>query len=260
MAAGICNLSMIPVRKEASHQSEMVSQLLFGESYTILETQNDWARICMNYDGYEGFISSGQLKPIEDEEFNKLLLNDKNFTLDVVQVVYNTSRNFTQGIFIGSSLPQVENETFSLAGEIYLIKGLLSKNIPEGTTREMIIEENIRKFIQAPYLWGGRTPFGIDCSGLVQIIYKLCGIKLPRDASEQSKLGETIYFINDAKPGDLMFFDNQEQQITHTGIYLGNNQIVHSSGWVKIDDVDTTGIFNKDKQIYTHNLRVIKRV
>jgi len=260
MQSGICNLSMMPLRKEPSHKSEMISQLLFGDVYKVLEFKGDWAEICMAYDGYIGYISTRQIEFISDDEYELMNSNDMNATTDIVQVVYNKTKNITQGIFIGSSLPEIKDEIYTLAGDTYLFRGNLTSNISYNNDRETIIEENIRKFIHAPYLWGGRAPFGIDCSGFVQIIYKLCGIKLTRDAGQQSKLGEPVHLFNDAVPGDLMFFDNEEQIITHTGIYLGNNKIVHASGMVRIDHVDSKGIFDNNRQLYTHNMKMIRKI
>jgi len=122
MQSGVCNLSMIPVRKEPSHRSEMVSQLLFGDLYLIPEVNNDWAEICMEYDGYKGFISTGQMVCISNDDYEMLMNYRLNTITDIVQVIYNKTKNITQGIFIGSSIPDVRDEIFTLAVDVYLFR------------------------------------------------------------------------------------------------------------------------------------------
>ena len=114
-------------------------------------------------------------------------------------------------------------------------------------------------YLNAPYLWGGKTPFGIDCSGFTQMVYKLNGYSLLRDASQQATQGEALSFIEESEAGDLAFFDNDEGVITHVGIIMEDNYIIHSSGKVRIDRLDHLGIFNPDTQRHTHKLRVIKK-
>jgi cell wall-associated NlpC family hydrolase len=129
---------------------------------------------------------------------------------------------------------------------------------------EGTILENISKiavnYINSPYLWGGRSPYGVDCSGLVQVVFKSIGYKLPRDASQQVKEGTTVDFVNLTQAGDLAFFDNEDGNITHVGIVLPNGEIIHSSGFVRIDKLDQQGIFCVKTQTYSHKLRIIKRV
>ena len=115
-------------------------------------------------------------------------------------------------------------------------------------------------YLNSPYLWGGRSPFGIDCSGFTQMVFKLNGIKLPRDAYEQAEIGKTLNFIEETQKGDLAFFDNEEGKIIHTGIIIDKNKIIHSSGKVRIDNLDHYGIFNAETGKYSHNLRLIKKV
>ncbi|NTW32657.1 MAG: C40 family peptidase, partial [Bacteroidetes bacterium] len=122
------------------------------------------------------------------------------------------------------------------------------------------IVENAYMYLDAPYLWGGRSPFGIDCSGFVQMVYKLIGIRLPRDASQQASQGTTINFLSEAVPGDIAFFDNEDGIIVHTGIIINNGQIIHASGRVRIDNLDHEGIFQVKTKKYTHKLRLIKRI
>lgn len=260
MDYGVCHLSIIPVRKEPSHRSEMLTQLLFGETYTIQEMKGEWAAVTVAYDSYSGWISNAQLQEVGEQEFRELTEQCMHISAEMVQIIYNSTRNITQGIFIGSTIPPLNEERFILAGDDYRCHGNLREGASNQGARFTVIEENIKKFIYAPYLWGGRSPFGIDCSGFVQVMFKIGGVQLPRDARQQAEIGEMIYFINDAVPGDLLFFDNEDGLITHTGIYLGSNKIAHASGMVRIDEVDTTGIFNKEWKKYTHKLRMIKRI
>ena len=115
-------------------------------------------------------------------------------------------------------------------------------------------------FLNAPYLWGGKTPLGIDCSGFTQLVYKINGVKLKRDASDQALQGQTLSFIEESEPGDLAFFDDSEGNITHVGLLLENHRIIHASGMVRIDKIDQSGIFNIETQSHSHKLRFIKKM
>jgi len=253
---GICNLSVIPVRKEASDTSEMVTQLLFGEHFEILERKDPWRKVRIALDGYEGWIDSKQMIGISDDEAKTLSQSTPNVTLDLVQIViYNQTQMIP--VVSGSTLPRYTNKKFKIGETEYAFDGTVrSTSLPD---KKMIIE-NAFMYLNSPYLWGGRSPFGVDCSGFTQLVYKLCGIKLKRDAWQQAEQGTTINSLDEAMPGDLAFFNNNDGKITHVGILLPQHKIIHASGKVRVDKIDPQGIFNEEKNNYTHNLRLIKRM
>lgn len=255
---GICNLSIVPCRKEPSDRSEMVTQLLFGDTFEITETQGSWCHIKTSYDNYECWIDKKQFLSIAPETF-ELLNNDQMIcSNEFVQIIQhkNTSQLFP--IVIGSSLPNYDNGECSLENNIYNFDGETTKGILPKNKNGII--DTALQYMNAPYLWGGKTPFGIDCSGFSQMVYKLNGIKLKRDAYQQAEQGETLSFVEEAEPGDLAFFDNEEGRIVHVGIVMDNHKIIHAAGKVRIDGFDHHGIFNNDKKDYSHQLRLLKRI
>lgn len=253
MKYGICNLSIVPMRLDPTDKSEMTNQLLFGEQYQILEERRKFSKICLSHDKYEGWICNKQVVQVDKNYYRSLLNDDKNYTKDILDTVKS---DVVQPVIIGSVLPKIDDSRFMLNNVRYHFTGLIS---PDSKDKNMIIE-NSMIYLNAPYLWGGRTPFGIDCSGFTQMVYRLQGIDLPRDAHQQSKIGTTLSCIEKSESGDLAFFDNNDGKIIHVGIVIENNQIIHSSGKVRIDRIDGQGIFNDEKGTYTHNLRLIKRM
>ncbi len=254
---GYCAGTMIPVRSEPSNRSELSTQLLFGEAYSCYESRSGWVRIITAFDNYEGWIDEKQIKILSEEEFQS-----SKQAAGVSHEVFFPMNHDTQSesfyIPMGSTLPGIRDHYFNIGKHAYQFSGAY---LPPGEKldRPGLIEQS-RKYLNVPYLWGGRTHHGIDCSGLAQITYKMAGYQIPRDSSIQAGHGSIVNFLSEAREGDLVFFDNEEGEITHVGILLPDNQIIHSSGKVRIDKIDHQGIFNIDLNEYTHKLRVIKRI
>ena len=253
MKYGLSNLSIIPMRAEATDLSEMVNQILFGEQYKIIESRKKFSKIRLSHDKYEGWICNKQLLEIEKEDYDTLLSSEKNYTTDVLDIIKSDS---FQTIVMGSILPKIQDSIFRFNNTDYTFEGLTTN----GKQEKGMLIPNAMMYLNSPYLWGGRTPFGIDCSGLPQMVYRLNGIDLPRDADEQAEVGTTLSFVEESEPGDLAFFDDAEGKIVHVGIILENNHIIHASGKVRIDRIDQQGIFNTDLGNHTHKLRLIKQV
>ena len=249
----ICNLAIIPLRAETSDRSEIVSQVLFGEHFEILETYNQWSKIRLQYDDYEGWVDSKQYQIISEKSFKELSKDAIILNSDLVEYVSNPS-NILLPIPLGASLSFLHHSEINI--ENFEFEGMRANGIkPKSDFITCAF-----MYLNAPYLWGGKTPFGIDCSGFTQMVYKLNGYKLLRDASQQSTQGEALSFIEESEPGDLAFFDNEEGKIIHVGIIMENNYIIHASGKVRIDRLDHLGIYNAELNRHTHRLRVIKKI
>jgi hypothetical protein len=214
------------MRKEQSDRSEMINQLLYGEEVEIISEIGNWYFVRLKFDGYEGFVEKQLIGSSENT-------NIWNYHILAHQIV-----DLAEGTL---TLP-------------------MGAQSPHGSEATLGLDWSINQFLGVPYLWGGKTTFGTDCSGFVQTAFRVIGINLPRDAYQQVEIGKTIHFSNEAKAGDLAFFANSLGKIIHVGICLGNNEIVHASGWVKIDLLDQQGIFNRETQQYSHQLATIKRI
>jgi cell wall-associated NlpC family hydrolase len=258
MQYGICLLSVVPCRKEASSTSEMVTQLLFGEHYSVLELTENWVRIKIAFDNYECWINIKQHHRITESNFNQLQKQKPVYSSELIQVISDTKTNTDFPICIGSVFPFYSNNNITFEDQSFLFEG----NIVDGSEKRVAqqIISTAFLFLNAPYLWGGKNPLGIDCSGFTQLVYKLNGYKLPRDAYQQVELGSPLNFVEEAEAGDLAFFDNEEGKIVHVGILLDHERIIHASGSVRIDKFDHYGIFNTDTKKYSHTLRVIKKI
>lgn len=248
MQYGVCNLGIIPIRLEPTDTSEMVTQALYGDFFKVLEQRKKWSRIRFAYDKYEGWIDNKQYLEIEEEQYQILSQSDINLSKDLIQFVSDEA-NSIYPIPLGSDLNCLDllNQKFE------------GNKIIEKSDKSNIIDTSFL-YLNTPYLWGGKTPFGIDCSGFTQMVYKLNGYHLLRDASQQATQGVALSFIEESEPGDLAFFDNADGDIVHVGIIMEDNYIIHAHGKVRIDRLDHSGIYNIDKNTHTHRLRVIKKI
>ena len=237
MDNGICIVTVAPIRSENSDKAEIVTQMLFGESADILEVNKNWTKIKMHYDGYQGWMDTKQIKAVSEAELAQR--KTTVITEDFSSVMMKDGKTL---LSMGSEV------------EFPAVSSRRSHDLRES------IALTAKEFINIPYLWGGKSFFGVDCSGFTQLVFKVNNVKLPRDAYQQAEVGEDLTFVEEAKPGDLAFFENSEGRIIHVGIMLENQKIIHASGKVRIDTLDSTGIFNQELNKHTHKLRFLKSV
>ena len=248
MQYGLCYLSVVALRSEASDSSELVSQVIYGEHFKVLEHRKSWSRIRLGFDNYEGWIDNKQFQFIEELDYKHLHKSPPSMAMDLVDFISNQEQQL-HPILLGSTLNGLTclNHTFEGVESV-------------GNKVKSKLIETALLYLNTPYLWGGKTPFGIDCSGFVQMVYKLNGFKVLRDASQQASQGEALSFIEESEPGDLAFFDNNEGDIIHVGIIMEDHHIIHAHGKVRVDLLDQSGIYNVDTKTHSHKLRVIKKI
>ncbi len=255
MKYAVCMQSAVPVRAEPFDRSEMVSQLLFGETMEITDTLNGWFKIKMMYDGSMGWVDGKQVAAVDNESYSELNNRELHLVAEPVAVVRDPVGLKTY-VLAGSSLPGMKDNRLILAGRMFQFEGYAVR-WKDHFSRSLIVDYSLM-YEGVPYMWGGRTPFGIDCSGFTQMVYRLAGISLPRDAGQQALHGQHRSFVSEARPGDIAFFDDNEGRIVHAGIVLSQGKIIHASGSVRIDSLDHQGIFNHASGTYSHMLRVIR--
>lgn len=254
MEYGICQLGIVPARAEASDKAEIVTQLLFGEHFQVLEQHEKWLRIKTHHDNYEAWICQKQWQEITHEDYDNLSINEFPVVADQWGHATNIETGESVPVSAGAILPYYQNGRCRLRNVEYKFEGSIA------TKKAADLERYAKSFLNTPYLWGGRGPLGIDCSGFAQLVFRLTGRSLPRDAYQQAELGDTIQFTELAECGDLVFFDNEEGRINHVAIVLQPGFAIHASGKVRIDQLDHQGLFATDQQKYTHKLRIIKRI
>jgi gamma-D-glutamyl-L-lysine dipeptidyl-peptidase len=257
MNHGILSLPVLPVRAEPSERAEMTTQLLFGEQVELLEIRDNWTWIRNEADGYEGWVTSKMLTVLSEEMYANL---NKYVTI-LLREPFTVFQSVDSGILhlpAGSRLFVRDRHFFTpTTTELFPEKEFEKPKYTKSLSERIL--ETANQFLNAPYLWGGKTIFGMDCSGLTQVSASVNGFQLPRDAREQALLGEEE-FLSLALPGDLAFFANPEGRIVHVGIVCGPNKILHASGSVHIDDLDEQGIYSRELKTYTHRLHSIKRI
>lgn len=253
MRYAVCCVPVSAMRIEPAHKSEMVSQQLFGECCSILEEISGWIKIKCKYDDYEGWSQSTHVVEIDEEHYQRY---DESLTAEWVnELDYNGHHMFVP---LGSSLTALQNgrafwrkSTVHYTGKIW--KPAAVKISPK------LIKQLVYKFLNTPYMWGGKSVFGIDCSGFSQSVYKFLNVAIPRDSMQQAQHGDTVSFLQEAKCGDLAFFDNEEGSIIHVGIIMNEHEIIHASGKIRLDKIDNQGILNVETKQRSHKLRIIKR-
>lgn len=248
MQYGVCNLSLVPLRQDPSDVSEMTSQILYGECFEILEHQKKWSRIKLAFDGYEGWLDNKQFVEVSEKEYKSLEKAEPKYAGDLVEFVHDAKGQLLP-IVLGASLHALN-----------ILHHMHDGHTIRGKQPKSNLLKTAFSYLNSPYLWGGKSPFGIDCSGFTQMVYKINGHQLFRDASQQATQGEVLSFIEESEPGDLAFFDNDEGAIIHVGIIMEDNYIIHAHGKVRIDRLDQSGIYNSEKNAHTHKLRVIKKI
>lgn len=248
----ICENVFVPLRIGPTHKSEMLSQILFGEKYRIIDEAGHWMKVETLFDNYSGWIDKDHLQHSDDQSgiaghvIKKTLLCYKS---DGTKLILEA------GCEIYS--PDAEKGIFSVGKNTYIFDDPLSAL---STEIKESLADTAMKFINSPYLWGGRIASGIDCSGFTQLVYKLHGIRISRDSRNQAEEGEVVNFLEEARPGDLVFFDDEFGRITHTGLIISGGLVIHASGRVRVDIIDHQGIYKKEIKGYSHKLRTIRRV
>lgn len=248
----ICENVFVPLRSGPSHRSEMLSQVLFGEKYNFKDQAGHWLKIETQFDKFTGWIDMDHMQHSQINE------NSAGHVLNRSLLCFkkdNTKLVLEAGCDIYA--PDFEKKTFTAGNDTYIADKDFSKQY---ITADETLADTAMKFINSPYIWGGRIPSGIDCSGFTQLVYKIHGKQLPRNSWQQSELGTAINFIEETKPGDLVFFDDDRGKISHVGMIISRGLVIHGSGRVRIDTIDHQGIYRQEAGRYTHHLRTIKRI
>ncbi len=258
---GISLHSIVPVRAEACEGAEQCTQMLFGELCAVLEEQPRWKRIQLEYDGQEGWVDAKMICPMKSDEYDAYKSLLKNAAIVAFPIVFAVSENNGQTIPLtaGTRLTNYNSGRFEVLGVGFRIDPTMVIDAPMVMNQQNLLQ-TVRFFINVPYLWGGKNALGMDCSGFTQVILSLFGKTILRNASEQSTQGSEVSRLDDAHAGDLAFFDHNDKKISHVGILIDQERIIHCSGRVKVEKLDEIGIFNSETGDYSHHLVHIRRM
>lgn len=267
--------SVVPVRTEPSEGAEQSTQLLFGEICRIMQSLPRWYKIHNESDGEEGYVDYKMITPMSDDEYQRYTTTLKSATARVMlPMTFAVSENNGQTIplTLGTLLPNYADGQFEVLGVRFRIDSaaVAAEPLPLNPTTLMQV---MRFMLNTPYLWGGKNALGMDCSGMTQTVLSLFGIRLPRNAAQQASCGTAVRELQEAHAGDLVFFDHADSDcsntepnnckgdvhISHVGILLDSERVVHCSGRVKVERIDQRGIYGAEQQLYTHHLAAIKR-
>jgi hypothetical protein len=254
-----CAMPIAPVKKSPEHRSELVTQLLFGDVVQVLEKTGVWVKIKILHDNYEGYVIAMQLSKISLSEAEHY---EKHYAL--INVLSTSAENGHIPLTMGCRIPiaLIQNIGEQIHVKLPYPKTLIipKKDVVFNNVSTSKVAEIAKQFLYAPYLWGGKSVFGLDCSGFTQIIFRMMGIIIYRDAYQQATQGKTVSSLSQAQIGDLIFFRKPDgTKISHVGIYLGKNEVIHSAGYVHIGKVDEIGLQSVYQKGYSHKLVSISR-
>ena len=261
MYKGIALYSVIPVRAEAREGAEQNTQILFGETFDILETIPRWSRVRLDSDGQEGWVDAKMVASMTEDEYAAYSKAYQQAAMVAMPMTYAVSENNGQTIPLtaGTRLTNYANGRFEVLGVGFRIDpSMVSTQAME--LNQQHLQQAVRFFLNVPYLWGGKNALGMDCSGFTQVVMSLFGKHLLRNASEQVTQGQPVASLEQAQTGDLAFFDHEDGKISHVGIILSPDTIIHCSGRVKVEKLDEKGIYSAEQGTYTHHLATIRRV
>ncbi len=247
---GMTKVAVAALKAESSHRSELVSELFIFDAFEIIDEEGEWYQIINQFDGYKGWLMKSHSRDV-DENLYYCLERKTTFTSKLSTKMYWDNK-----------LHRVARGTFLPEQGLFTSLDIDEPIIAAKEIKFLLPEQAItlaKKYLNAGYLWGGKSPMGLDCSGLVQVVYRMMDINLPRDASQQIEGGVLVDSLEELQMGDLAFFESEKGNITHVGIMLNDSEIIHASGTVRIDKLDREGIFNEEENRYTHKLRMIKR-